>query len=229
MKKPGYRHEIKYYRNEGEYMLLSQRLRKTMSADENANEYGEYRIRSLYFDDPEDSAMRDKLSGFDGRSKVRLRIYSLSDEVIKLERKNKDNGYILKESIGLSREECGALLGGSYGFLISRPEEFAHERYAEFRLRRLKPAVIVDYVREAYVFPVEDVRITFDKDIRTAHRSADLFNRDLPTYPVIDGYDMVLEVKYNKYLPSYIRGLIQTGAADRSAISKYVFCRKYEL
>ena len=105
MKKPGYRHEIKYYINEGEYMLLSQRLRKTMSADENANEYGEYRIRSLYFDDPEDSAMRDKLSGFDGRSKVRLRIYGLSDEVIKLERKNKDDGYILKESIGLSREE----------------------------------------------------------------------------------------------------------------------------
>ena len=98
-----------------------------------------------------------------------------------------------------------------------------------FATRHLRPAVIVDYTREAYVFPVENVRITFDKNIRTGYRSFDIFDRELPTYPAADEYDMVLEVKFNEYLPTFVRSLIQTASHTRSAISKYVLSRKYEL
>jgi len=101
--------------------------------------------------------------------------------------------------------------------------------YGIFRTRALKPRVLVDYTREPFVFPAEDVRITFDKNIRTGMRATDLFNPNLPTYPVWDLKDcMILEVKFNESLPSFIQTLIQPGAALRTAASKYLYCRQFD-
>ena len=224
-----YRHELKYFLNQIDYEVLHRRLLAAMEQDKNARiNGGEYFIRSLYFDTPWNSALREKLDGVNDRDKVRIRIYNGRDDVIKLERKHKDNGYIAKQSVSLSRAECDRLCGGDYSFLLKRPESFARAMFGEFATRGLKPVVIVDYLREAYTFPTEDVRITFDKDIRTAYRGVSLFDFDQPTYPVIDDYAMVMEVKFNAYLPTWIRELIQPVSNIRSAISKYCLCRKYE-
>ncbi len=226
----GYRHELKYYITLGEYELLQRKLSLTMEQDAFAKKNGgEYFIRSLYFDDRDDSAFREKLSGIDERDKFRIRIYDMRDDVIKLECKHKSNGYIKKQSIGLSRKEYEKLISGDRLFLLNRPEPFARRMYLEFAQRALKPAVIVDYTREAFVFPMEDVRVTFDKNVRTGLRSVDMFNAGIPTYPVIDDYGMVLEIKFNRFLPTYIRSLLQLEASQRSAISKYVLCRRFEL
>ena len=226
----GYRHELKYYITLGEYELLHRKLSLTMERDAFAKKNGgEYFIRSLYFDDRDDSAFREKLSGIDERDKFRIRIYDMRDDVIKLECKHKSNGYIKKQSIGLSRKEYEKLISGDRLFLLNRPEPFARRMYLEFAQRALKPAVIVDYTREAFVFPMEDVRVTFDKNVRTGLRSVDMFNAGIPTYPVIDDYGMVLEIKFNRFLPTYIRSLLQLEASQRSAISKYVLCRRFEL
>lgn len=224
-----YRHELKYFLNRADYELLSRRLRAAMEQDENARRNGgEYFIRSLYFDTPYDTALQEKLDGINDRDKIRIRIYNGRDDVIKLERKHKDNGYIAKQSVNLSRQECDRLCGGDYSFLLSRPESFARVLFAEFATKALRPVVIVDYVREAYTFPTEDVRITFDKDIRTAYRGVSLFDFEQPTYPVVDDYAMVMEVKFNAFLPTWIRELIQPAANIRSAVSKYCLCRKFE-
>ena len=226
----GFRHELKYYITEGDYALLKRKLSLTMEQDAFAKKSGgEYFIRSLYFDDRDDSAFREKLDGTDERDKFRVRIYNMRDDVIKLECKHKSNGYIKKQSVNLSRKEYEQLMMGRRGFLLNRPEPFAKRMYLEFTQRALKPAVIVDYTREPFVFPMEDVRITFDKDIRTAYRATDIFDAKLPTYPVIDGGDMVLEVKFNRFLSTYVRSLLQPERCQRSAISKYVLCRKFEL
>ena len=226
----GYRHELKYYITLGEYELLQRKLSLTMERDAFAKKNGgEYFIRSLYFDDRDDSAFREKLSGIDERDEFRIRIYDMRDDVIKLECKHKSNGYIKKQSIGLSRKEYEKLISGDRLFLLNRPEPFARRMYLEFAQRALKPAVIVDYTREAFVFPMEDVRVTFDKNVRTGLRSVDMFNAGIPTYPVIDDYGMVLEIKFNRFLPTYIRSLLQLEASQRSAISKYVLCRRFEL
>lgn len=225
-----YRHELKYIITEGEHAILSRRLRMTMAQDANAAKAGgEYHIRSLYFDDPYDIALQEKEDGVEIRDKYRIRIYNHSDATIKLERKHKYDQYIQKSSLSLSREECDSILAGDYRFLLDRPEPFAGHMFKQFTVDRIRPKVLVDYTREPYVFPVEDVRITFDKDIRTAMRSTDLFNPNVPTYPVSNLKNcMVLEVKFNRYLPYYISTLIQVGAADHSAVSKYLYCRTYE-
>ncbi len=224
-----FRHELKYYIGQAEYELISRKLALTMDRDRFALRSGKYFIRSLYFDDYENSALQEKLDGTDSRRKYRIRSYNLKDTGVKLECKRKEGPYVQKSVLKVSRAECDALISGNFGFLLSRSEPFAHEMYAIFRMRNLKPRVIVEYWREAYVFPVEDVRVTFDQDIRTGFRATSLFDPTLPTYPVLDEYGMVLEIKFNKYLPGHIRALVQpVQNAQRSAISKYCLCRKYE-
>lgn len=228
---PKYRHELKYYISYGEYIVLSKRLQMTLRADENAIQgYGvkEYFIRSLYFDDFYNSSLNEKLTGIDNRDKYRLRAYRHNYDEVKLERKRKTAGYILKDSILLSRQECDNILQGDYSFLLNRHEPFAKEMHHNFRCLGLRPCVIVDYVREPYIFPYEDVRITFDKDVRTGFRSLDFTNPYVPTYPVLEDGLLVMEVKFNNALPQYVRELIQT-IGVRQAISKYCLCRKYEI
>ena len=108
-----YRHELKYIVTEGEHKLLSTRLKACLKQDYYASKSGgEYFIRSLYFDDPFNSAVAEKADGVGSRDKFRIRIYNLSDSTIKLERKHKEGQYIKKDSLSLSRAECDAIVRG---------------------------------------------------------------------------------------------------------------------
>ena len=225
-----YRHELKYIISEGELALMGTRLRHTLSQDYYAAQNGgTYLIRSLYFDTPWDDCVWEKATGIEARDKFRIRIYNYSDAVIKLERKHKNGAYIKKDSVSLSRDECDEILSGNPRCLLTRDEPFAKQMYGIFVTQQLRPKVLADYTREPYVFPAEDVRITFDRNVRTAMRSVELFNPDVPTYPVWDLRNCaILEVKFNGSLPAFAASLVQTHAATRTAASKYVYCRQYE-
>lgn len=224
----GYRHELKFIISEADAELLAIRLRAALNPDPHATD-GEYFIRSLYFDDPFDSAVSEKVDGIQYRDKWRIRIYNLSDRYIKLERKHKNGSYIKKDDLTLTKRECNALCAGACGFLLHRNEPFAKEAYGEMITRHLRPKVIVDYDREPFLHPVENVRITLDRNIRTAMYSTDLFNPNVITYPATEYMGQcVLEVKFNAYLEPYVMELLQLNAAQRSAASKYLFCRQYD-
>lgn len=224
----GYRHEEKYIISDADAELLAIRLRSALRSDPNAEDGG-YFIRSLYFDDPFNTAVSEKVDGIEYRDKWRIRIYNLSDRMIKLERKHKNGQFIKKDSLTLSKRECRALCAGAYGFLLHREEPFAKEAYGEMVTKHLMPKVIVDYDREPFVFPVEDVRITLDRNIRTGLYSVDLFNPRTITYPATEfAGQCILEVKFNAYLEPYVAELLGLNAAQRSAASKYLFCRQYD-
>ena len=225
-----YRHELKYIISEGEHKLLATRIKACLKQDYYASlSGGEYLIRSLYFDDPFDSALWEKASGVGSRDKFRIRIYNYSDSAIKLERKHKEGQYIKKDSVSISREDCDEILRGKFECLKRNSDPFAMQFYGIFVSNHLRPKVLVDYTREPYVFPAEDVRITFDKNVRTALRCTDLFNPNVVTYPVWDLNNcMILEVKFNESLPLYVQELLTLGSSQRTAASKYVFCRQYE-
>lgn len=225
-----YRHELKYIISEGEHKMLATRIKACLKQDYYASlNGGEYLIRSLYFDDPFDSALWEKASGVGSRDKFRIRIYNYSDVVIKLERKHKEGQYIKKDSVSISREDCEAIMRGKFECLKHNESPFAMQFYGIFVSNHLRPKVLVDYTREPYVFAAEDVRVTFDKNVRTAMRCTDLFNPNVVTYPVWDLNNcMILEVKFNESLPLYVQELLTLGASERTAASKYVFCRQYE-
>ena len=222
------RHELKYHITPAELAVLRNVLTPVMQLDPNGDEHNEYHIRSLYFDTINDDALEEKIAGVGNRKKYRMRIYNFSDKVIKLECKSKYGDLISKQSVSIPRELAEQLIAGDPDGLQRMRHPLLHDMFREMRTRLLRPVVIVDYVREAYIHPAQDVRITFDKTLRTGMYSADMFNAKLPTFPVFDDPVEILEVKYNEFLPTHIQALLSGVTAQRSAVSKYTWCRRYE-
>lgn len=219
-----FRHELKYLISPHRYLEMRHRLRHLLHRDPHAGPRGEYRITSLYFDDAADSALFEKLSGMQHRSKVRVRIYDGQDRLIMLEKKVKYGEGVRKERLQITRPLCEALCAGDAERLRDTGEALLTEIAWQMTNRLLRPKVIVDYVREAYVFPAGNVRITFDKDLRSGITHLDLFRR-APFAPApLDG-QTILEVKYDAFLPRPVQDLLQTDTLTRQSASKYVLCR----
>ena len=223
------RHEYKYHINQGELEYLRRVIGALLRPDDNGDERNEYHIRSLYFDTLRNDALKEKIAGYDRRKKYRMRIYNFSDSNIRLECKSKYNDLISKQPIKIPRDLAEQLIAGDPSGLQFMRHPLFHDMYREMRLNLMRPVVIVDYYREAYIHEAEDVRITFDKQLRTGLNSVDMFNPHIPTFPPF--YDCpweVLEVKYNRFLPSYLQAALSGAGTLRSAISKYVWCRRFE-
>jgi len=188
------------------------------------NEEG-YLISSLYFDDIYNSALEEKISGTRFRRKYRIRIYNHNDSLIKLECKAKYENYIGKESAILSRDEYNKILEDDYDFLVNRKEKVCRDLYCLHHTKLLKPVTVVEYRREAYVLDAGNVRITFDKNISASIYSMDIFSDEYVTSEVLKQGLVVLEVKYDDFMPRYIWQMIQSEGTLKSAISKFVICR----
>jgi len=223
MTRCSFRHELKYFIAPYRINVLRQRLRCLLRPDPHTGPAGCYRITSLYFDDLDDSAVFEKLSGVRDRQKIRVRIYGGSDEIMVLEKKVKRGDGILKERVRISRPLYEALRQGNPEPLLDTDSSLLHEVAWQITNRRLRPKVIVDYVREAYVYPVGNVRITFDQRLRSGLTNLDLF-RQAPLIPVLEDGLAIMEVKYDAFLPGPVQALIQCGDLTRQAASKYVLC-----
>lgn len=222
------RHELKYFIHPAEVEALRARLRPVMKMDSHCRGGKPYVIRSLYFDDIFDSAYFDKQSGVMNRDKYRIRIYRYSDREIFLERKRKLGDLIQKSSVQITRRLCEQIISGDPRGLYRANNPLLKDVYAQMRTRLLRPSVIVDYEREAYLHPAQNVRITFDLKLRSGLSSVDLFNPKLATVCPHDENTEILEIKFDNYLPDYISGLMAGTRAERSAISKYILCRRFE-
>ncbi len=218
-----FRHELKFLINEGERELLKTRMRPLFQLDPHAVD-GQYLIRSLYFDDYWNSAYEEKDMGVMERQKYRIRIYNCQDDVIHLERKRKSGPYIYKESAKLTRDEVERILRGEYAFLLQHPAPLCREFYVECMSQVMRPRVIVDYDREPFIMEAGTVRVTFDRDVRAAILSEDLFDPALPTLPVLEPGKTLMEVKFTEFLPDIVRNTILPSAAEYTALSKYVLC-----
>lgn len=219
------RHELKFFINTGEYYLLKSKLKQFLAMDSNTKQELGYSIRSLYFDDMYNSAMNDKISGVSRRHKYRIRIYDGSDKLIKLERKDKYDEYISKKVDRLTREEYKKILANDYEFALKSEKQLLVELFCSRKTRLLKPVVIVDYVREAYTMNAGNVRITFDKNLSGNLHHLDIFNPNVVMKKILPQNVMIMEIKYDNYLPAIVKNIIQIPSFNKSAISKYVLCR----
>ncbi len=227
-KQKKYRHEFKYMLNKGWYEILRQRAKAVMKPDSHGDN-GVYRITSLYLDDVFDSAYNDKLMGLDVRKKYRIRFYGLSPEFIRLEIKDKKGDMVSKRSVKMTYDDYKSILRGDKSFLSE--ERFlgtaGEELHASDKLVRISPAAVVDYVREAYVCPAGNVRITFDSRLKTMSEM-DALNGRPNFYSVFENGEIILEVKYDSFIPSYIRELLAGLPLNAESVSKYVLCRDFK-
>lgn len=247
-----FRHEWKHLIGYGDLLVLRSRLSAAMQLDPHARG-GSYRIRSLYFDNVYDRALREKIESVNHREKFRIRLYNCDSSFIHLEKKSKVNGLCNKQQTVLTPAEVEALvagrtesfesLGGPFGdaladasgnpfggaaggpFAVSDRPLLA-ELLWKMRSQVLRPATIVDYIREPFVYAPGNVRVTLDYDIRTGMRCTDVLDPSCVTVPV-RGRPIVLEVKWDEYLPTFVRDLVQVPSTRSTAFSKYAASRMY--
>ena len=223
-----YRHELKYSIPFSEYMAMRCRLRSLMTADPHTGPDGMYRIRSVYFDNSDDKALREKTDGIQKREKFRIRYYNDDFSFITLEMKMKINNLCLKYDARITEEECRNILNGDLGFMKMHPQELVRELYAKMKYQRLRPRVLVSYEREPYIYKAGNVRVTFDSKIRTSLWSNDYLSRDRSDISATESPgQMYLEVKYDAFLPEVIQHLIQTPGLRQQAFSKYGAARRF--
>lgn len=218
------RHELKYYINESVYHTLRERFLTIVGPDPNMKKEEGYLITSVYFDDMFCSAEKEKIAGARFRKKFRIRSYEREDSFMRLECKSKFDEYISKTSAVLSREEYDRIMQNDLEFLLQRKERVCQELFGYNRTRLLKPRVAVEYLREAYISPLGNVRLTFDKDISASLGTPDMFDERFITAAILPEHVMVLEVKYDDYLPDFVKTTLRTAMTEKCAVSKYVMC-----
>lgn len=222
-----YRHEQKFFISFTNYQILATLLRAHMQLDPNCRGKKDYSywIRSLYFDTPGNKDFYEKMIGYHVRKKIRLRIYDVNQPFVNLEIKNKNGQYMMKETARLSRTEAEALINGNKDMLLQSDNPTMEKVYCLMCDDLYRPAVLVDYLREAYIAPIQHIRITFDKEIKAGGVDFAIFNPNLNLLPVFDEPAIVLEVKFHRFLPDWIKGLLSSFQAERSAVSKYCLGR----
>lgn len=220
-----FRHEYKHLISPSEDAVLSGRLGRLFPRDSHARPSGTYRVCSLYFDTPDDRALRQKLNGTDNREKFRIRYYGDSADFFRLEKKIKKNTLCAKRSASLTEEEVQMILEGRHDFLLESPNGLLVEFYSKLKGQLLTPRTVVSYEREAFVYPPGNVRVTLDRHIRRG-LSPERFlfpqSREIPADP---GHT-ILEVKYDAFLPDIVRMAVQVPGRAAGAYSKYAACRR---
>lgn len=220
-----YRHEWKHEINVSDLITIRQRLRAVAKPDPHAVD-GTYFIRSLYFDNPADKALREKLDGVNRREKFRIRYYNNDPSLIHLEKKSKWNGLGSKHSADLTAEEAQAIVDGRLDWMMDSARPLVQELYCKMQSQGLRPKTIVDYTREPFVFSPGNVRVTLDYDLRTGLGCTEFLSPACVTVPAGNA-PIILEVKWDEFLPSIIRDAVQLDSRRSSAYSKYAACRIY--
>lgn len=200
-------------------------MKTVAQLDPHARDKGYYTIRSLYFDNLQDKALREKLDGVNQREKFRIRYYDGDTSVIHLEKKVKRGGLGYKVSCPLTVEEAQRIVDGNTLWMASDRRGLVVELYAKMKFQGLRPRTIVDYQRIPFVYGPGNVRVTVDYNIRTGLNCTDFLNPHCPMAPT--GQDIVLEVKWDNYLPTIIRHAVQLKGRRETAFSKYGICRIY--
>lgn len=221
-----FRHEVKHYITLQDCVILRQRLNAVCKKDSHVKN-GKYNIRSLYFDNVDDRALFEKITGASKREKFRIRYYDGDTSYIQLEKKSKINNLCNKQSASITKDEVEMIINGNYDFMIKSDKPLIKEFYTKIMSQGLRPKTIVDYIREPYIYAPGNVRVTLDYNIRTAVNCKEFLDWDCVTVPA-GNPPIILEVKWDEYLPDIIRDLVQLTNRQAGAFSKYVACRIYK-
>lgn len=217
------RHECKQRINAADILGLRARLGAVAQHDLHSDDDGTYLVKSLYFDNFADKALREKQDGVNKREKFRIRYYGEDTSFIRLEKKSKINGLCNKISCKITAAEVQKILDGDFGFLLDSPNELMRELYAKMSYQLLRPKCVVAYTRECFVYPPGNVRVTLDMNIRGSYSVKEFLNSDLQLLRLFD--QTILEVKWDEYLPQLIRDCVQIKSRHTESFSKYAAVR----
>lgn len=222
-----WRHEIKYVCSETQIPFIQNKISVFCDQDSYTDAEGRYYVRSLYFDDYNDTAYYENEEGVDPRQKYRVRLYNGNTDYLRLERKSKRDGKTYKESSPISKELCEEILQGDWWCShLGEMPLLLQQFYVEYRTKLLRPKVIVEYERIPYIYATGNVRVTFDKNISASEDVDSFFEQSLICRPIMPVGQHVLEVKYDAMIPDFIYNAISGEKLRQTTYSKYYLCRK---
>ena len=229
MKTARYRHEYKYILSQAQILMEDAKINTIAELDSYVGEKGYYNIRSLYFDDYEKSCFMANENGIDNREKYRIRIYNGAKERIKLELKQKCHGMTLKRNCGISLQQCEMLMAGRVPSDIKEDQQVLWKLAYLMETRLMMPKIIVDYDRIPYVYRPDDanVRITFDKNIKSINDTNSFLDLKVGGRGILPVGSALMEVKFDDFIPDEIYSLLQLNGLQVSTFSKYYLCRKF--
>lgn len=221
-----YRNEWKYYLSAADFQIIQNRIGKFLNVDENANYSKSYNIHSLYFDDYSNTCLYENEAGINKRHKWRIRYYDdLSD--IFLEKKEKINNLCKKRSCKISKEQYSCLINGECEKIIyDENNELIKEFCIEIMTKLYKPKVIISYERIAYVDPITNIRITYDKNISASNEISKFLSNDYIRFQILPINKNILEIKFDDILPSHIKKAVQIKTLNKITFSKYYLGRE---
>jgi len=218
------RQEKKYLINIEQYYHISRRFSKLLMEDKHSSGDG-YTIRSLYFDQLDDNDFEEKIDGLEVRKKIRLRNYGENSQSAKLEMKQKQGMLQKKRSLSLDKEQSLRLIKGDYSVLLESDSEFAIECFGLMNMQFYRPKAVISYTRKVFIAKENEIRITFDQNIKGSESNFNIFSNDLIENVIFDPYMVVMEVKFNGFLLSYIKDMINEINVSELAVSKYCLGR----
>ena len=221
---PGYRIEQKFFLSPREAAALRARLYPILGRDPHSDARRHYTIASLYLDDREEHSLVGSLLGVSARKKYRIRAYNGSDDFISVECKRREGRVSRKTSFAITRADYDRVIAGDPTPLLAYPCDLAKQLYCDIRTEGYCPRSLVVYERETFIHPIERVRITLDTDLRGSDTVCDLFSPP-PLPPLLPRDVILLEVKYNRFLPAFIADLLPRDCMPVTANCKYVRSR----
>ncbi len=227
--KDKFRHEYKYLCTSEQLVLLNARLKNVMSLDANVGDQNIYRIRSVYFDDYNNSNYYDNENGMYKRAKWRIRTYNEDRSKIKLEYKIKENTLICKKSYNLTIDQYHCIMNKEILSVHDEENMLLNRFILESREKLLTPKVIVGYERKPYIYKNGNVRVTFDMNIYGTTDTNGLFDIDIRKRNILPTGVHVLEVKFDEFIPDFIYNVLQIGDLRQCAFSKYYNACKYNI
>lgn len=220
------REEKKFLINALQVSSLAARFNATLTPDVHNSSTG-YIIRSLYFDTLDDQDYVNKVDGVELRRKIRLRIYRTDADFAMLEMKQKEGPYQVKRSLRITRPHVLQLIQADYSPLLTYEDPFAAECFYLMHQQQYRPKTIVEYHRRAYVGQENHIRITLDTNIIATESSFDFYNPQLAMNPVMNPFQAILKVKFNGFLLSYFKDLLQVTNRSEISVSKYTLARSF--
>ncbi len=223
-----YRHELKYSISYIDYLSIKKRLEKVMTIDPHSRDDGKYLVKSIYFDNFSNKVLKENIHGVEKREKFRIRFYNNDLSYIVLEKKMKSDRLGLKYRTQITKEELERLLSGDSSWMKEHSNDMAKELYAKMQYQGLRPRNLVSYTRQSFIYRPGNVRVSFDSDIRTLMNPQDALKENTMEISATDTpQDMILEIKYDAFMPDIIKDLIQLDNVRVQAFSKYTHSRRF--
>lgn len=209
--------EFKYRISYKDYHMIKPVLETLLQSDQHSKTNA-YPITSIYLDDIYHSGAMDKAFGNQYHKKYRLRHYR-DESNIKLECKEKVGNETTKMSSTVSPDLAEAIQEINLDVLEQHFDDQLIRRFTLDAMRyHYEPRATILYEREAFVDPSENLRVTFDHRIQAAPA---VTKEDRIFIDLMQASHLILEVKYEHFLPKEIKQLLSYYKLTQLSVSKY--------